>query len=159
MSEVALREVRDADLACFREHLEDPVAARMAAFVAADAAEPAIFRGKWEKIRKDPGVTVRTILWEGRVAGHIASFPMEGELEVTYWVDRELWGRQIATRALRAFLALMTERPVRGRAAADNVASIRVLEKNGFRRIGAARGHAPVRGEEVDELILMLADV
>ena len=42
------------------------------------------------------------------------------------------------------------------RAASDNVASLRVLEKAGFRRVGVNRDFAPGRGEEIEETILRL---
>jgi RimJ/RimL family protein N-acetyltransferase len=75
---------------------------------------------------------------------------------VTYWVDRAHWGTGIASAALQILLAETAERPVFARAASDNVASLRVLEKAGFRRIGIDRGYAPGRGEEIGETILRL---
>jgi RimJ/RimL family protein N-acetyltransferase len=42
------------------------------------------------------------------------------------------------------------------RAASDNVGSLRVLEKAGFRRVGVNRDFAPRRGEEIEETILRL---
>jgi RimJ/RimL family protein N-acetyltransferase len=45
---------------------------------------------------------------------------------------------------------------VNARAASDNVASLRVLEKAGFRRVGVDRGFAHGRGEEIEETILRL---
>jgi RimJ/RimL family protein N-acetyltransferase len=67
-----------------------------------------------------------------------------------------LWGRGIASAALQSFLSLTTERPLFARAAADNAASLRVLEKAGFRRIGVNRDFARGRGEEIEEAILRL---
>jgi RimJ/RimL family protein N-acetyltransferase len=45
---------------------------------------------------------------------------------------------------------------VYARAASDNVGSLRVLEKAGFRPVGVDRGFAPGRGEEIEETILRL---
>ena len=45
---------------------------------------------------------------------------------------------------------------MRARAASDNVGSLRVLEKAGFRRVGVDRGFAAGRGEEIEETILRL---
>jgi RimJ/RimL family protein N-acetyltransferase len=53
-------------------------------------------------------------------------------------------------------LELVPDRPLRGRAAADNGASIRVLEKCGFVVTGHERGFANARGEEIDEVVLTL---
>lgn len=151
-----LREVRDDDLDRFFLHAQDPVAARMAAFTAKDPADRAAFDAKWRRIRADPQVTVRTVWVDAAVAGHVASFVMQGQLEVTYWIDRAFWGRGVATAALSALLATVDDRPVHARAAKDNLASIRVLEKCGFRRIAEDRGFANARGEEIDEVVLVL---
>jgi RimJ/RimL family protein N-acetyltransferase len=53
-------------------------------------------------------------------------------------------------------LAETAERPLYARAASDNIGSLRVLEKAGFRRIGVNRDFAPGRGEEIEETILRL---
>jgi hypothetical protein len=45
---------------------------------------------------------------------------------------------------------------VYARATSDNIASLRVLEKAGFRRVGVDRGFARGRGEEIEETILRL---
>lgn len=50
----------------------------------------------------------------------------------------------------------MKGRPLYARAAKDNVASIRVLEKCGFRISGYERAFANARGEEIEEAILEL---
>ena len=88
--------------------------------------------------------------------GHIASFDLEGQREVTYWIGREDWGRGIATRALQEFLQLEATRPLYARAASDNAASIRVLTKCGFLIVGEGRGFADGRNEETDEVVLRL---
>ena len=66
------------------------------------------------------------------VAGHIASFEVAGEVDVTYWLGSAFWGRGAATAALRQFLGLEVRRPLYGRAAADNRRSVHVLEACGF---------------------------
>ena len=58
--------------------------------------------------------------------------------------------------SLRDFLAATTERPLFTRAASDNAASLRVLEKAGFRRTSVNRDFAPGRGEEIEETLLRL---
>jgi RimJ/RimL family protein N-acetyltransferase len=40
--------------------------------------------------------------------------------------------------------------------AADNSGSIRVLEKNGFKRTGTERGYANARGREIEEFVYQL---
>ena len=106
--------------------------------------------------RGDPSVVHLAIDVDGTIAGTIGCFKLDGETEVTYWIDRALWGRGIATAALRDFLAATTERPLFARAASDNAASLRVLEKTGFRRTGVNRDFAPGRGEAIEETLLCL---
>jgi RimJ/RimL family protein N-acetyltransferase len=48
------------------------------------------------------------------------------------------------------------KRPIYGRAAKDNIGSIRVLEKCGFEKVGEDRGFANARGEEIAEVIMRL---
>jgi hypothetical protein len=52
--------------------------------------------------------------------------------------------------------AFTAEDQTDARAASDNVGSLRVLEKAGFRRVGVNRDFAPGRGEEIEETILRL---
>jgi RimJ/RimL family protein N-acetyltransferase len=75
---------------------------------------------------------------------------------VTYWIGRTHWGKGVATCALRAFLDLETTRPLYAAAAADNIGSLRVLEKCGFRVVGGGRGFSHARRQEVDEVNLRL---
>ncbi len=101
-------------------------------------------------------ITVRTVLFEERVAGHIASFERGADREVTFWIDRGHWGKGVATRSLSLFLHTDRIRPLYARAVKDNAASIRVLEKCGFRPFGEDKGFAHGRCAEVEELILEL---
>jgi RimJ/RimL family protein N-acetyltransferase len=153
---VSLRPLVDADLDAIHEQMKDPESVRVAAFTPEDPADRQGFLARRSRIRADPSVVERVIEADGTIAGTIASFEIDGEREVTYWIDRALWGRGIASAALQSFLSISTERPLFGRAAADNAASLRVLEKAGFRRIGVDRGFARARGEEIEEVILRL---
>lgn len=156
MPRIELRPVAASDLPIFYEFGRDPVACHMAAFTAKDPADRAAFDAHWQRNLANETNTTLTILADGAVAGHIASFLREGDLEVTYWIDRGLWGRGIATGALKAFLDIVTARPIHARAAADNSASLRVLERCGFAICGRDRGFANARGEEIEEVILIL---
>ncbi|AQS70238.1 GNAT family N-acetyltransferase [Streptomyces pactum] len=153
---IALREVHDSDLPVFFRQMNDPQALRMAAFTPEDPADWDAFETHWRKIRASVDV-VRTILGDGDVIGSAAVYGEPGEREVTYWVDRAYWGRGVATAALRVLLAEVPDRPLYARAAADNTGSLRVLEKCGFEQSAHARGFAPARGEEIDEVVLHLA--
>lgn len=99
---------------------------------------------------------IRTIELDGAVVGSVLSYEQDGLPEVSYWIGRAHWGRGIATEALRRFLRdEETRRPVRARAAGDNIGSVRVLEKCGFTVRAVERGFAAGRGEEIEELVLV----
>lgn len=153
---VLLRDVIEDDLPTFFEQQLDPVANRMAAFTAKDPSDREAFAAHWAKILGDETITVKTILFEGQVAGHIASFERFGEPEVTYWLGKEYWGKGIATQALSAFLDDFKTCPLYARVAKDNIGSMRVLEKCGFIISGKDKGFSNARGEEVEEIILKL---
>jgi RimJ/RimL family protein N-acetyltransferase len=159
-SEVTLRAVTESDLAVFFEQQQDPAARWMAAFVGKDSTDWPAFAAKWAKIRGNGPAAAKTIVWGGRVAGYVQSFiaPWSGQREVSYWIGREYWGHGVATKALTAFIELLADRPLYARAAADNLASIRVLEKCGFIAIGRDRGFAEARREEIEEVILVLRE-
>jgi RimJ/RimL family protein N-acetyltransferase len=154
--QLVLREIEDRDLGVLFEHWTNPDAIRMAAFTSPDQNDRTAFDRRWARIRSDVSTTNRVIEIDGRVVGHIASFDLEGHREVTYWIGREDWGRGIATRALQEFLLLEAARPLYAAAASDNAASIRVLTKCGFLRVGEGRGFAHGRNEETDEVVLRL---
>ena len=156
VTRVALREVDEEDLDFFFEQEQDPEAVWMAAFTAENPADETAFRRKWAGILSNEAVVSRTILFEDQVAGHVDKFIMFGEPEVTYWIGRQYWGKGIATRALALLLDLVEERPLFARAAKDNMASLRVLQNNGFTITGEDKGYANARGEETEEYILKL---
>jgi len=65
----------------------------------------------WTTIRGDDSVTIKTIVVDGRVAGHLLRFDEAGRPEVSYWLGKDYWGQGIATGALAAFLSQVRERP------------------------------------------------
>jgi RimJ/RimL family protein N-acetyltransferase len=146
----------EADLPLLFEWERDPEANYMAAFTAKDPADRAAYMAKWTRLLSDDTIIKKTILVDGRVVGTIAKFELFGKPNVTYWIGREFWGRGFATEALSLFLREVTTRPLYASAAKDNVASLRVLEKCGFRIIGFEKGYANARGKEIDEALLEL---
>src|ERR1043166_10187524 len=153
---VTLREVKPSDLEAFYKHQLDPEAIRMAAFVSKDPKDKVSFDAHWDKILNSSQNTTSTIVAEGQVAGHIACYPDGENLEVTYWLGRESWGRGLATQALTRMLHLVVYRPIFAKAARDNIGSIRVLQKCGFKIIGKNKDFANGRGEDTEEYILRL---
>jgi RimJ/RimL family protein N-acetyltransferase len=134
-ADLFLRPVEAGDLDAFFEHQREPEANRMAAF---PARERPAFDAHWQRILADEAVTVRTIVWNGEIAGNVLSWSRNDERLVGYWIGRDYWGRGIATRALAAFLDELTERPLHAHVATSNLGSIRVLEKCGFALSGSA---------------------
>ena len=153
---ITIREVESSDLETFYVQQLDPEAIRMAAFVGKNRQDKAAFDAHWVKVLQSSQNTNRTIVADGQVAGHIACYPQDEHLEVTYWLGREFWGKGIATQALHRMLELVAIRPIFGRAATDNLGSIRVLQKCGFKIIGKDHGFAHGRGEDTEECILRL---
>ncbi|HEY7341218.1 MAG TPA: GNAT family N-acetyltransferase [Ktedonobacterales bacterium] len=156
-NDIVLRDVIDDDLPIFFEQQLDPDANYMAAFTSRDPTDRDAFMAHWARIRADATTVNQTVLLDGQVAGSVASFEDFGQPEVTYWLGREFWGKGIATRALAAFLEYQTTRPIYARAAKDNAASLRVLQKCGFVITGEDKGYANARGEVIEEYILTLA--
>lgn len=113
------------------------------------------FNVHWVKIMADGSIILRTILYNGQVAGHLISCLLEDEREVGYWLGREFWGKWIATKALVEFLKIVNTRPLFGRVAKHNISSRRVLEKCGFSLIGEDK-YMNRGNEEVEEFVLKL---
>lgn len=132
---IELRAVIESDLPILFEHQADPIANELAAFPARDRDS---FMAHWEKILANDSNSIKTILYNGQVAGTVMSFVMEGKREVGYWIGREYWGKGIATRALSEFLEYVSARPLYGVVAKQNIGSRRVLEKCGFTRVEEA---------------------
>ena len=147
---ISLRDVADDDIAVFFAHQTDAEAITMAAFTSKDPNDEAAHRAHWEKIRAHEAIRTCTILENGEVAGHLASWADGDVRELTYWIDRPRWGRGIASEALRQFLEGEAG-VVEARVATDNAGSIRVLERNGFQRVGTESGFAHGRGAEIEE--------
>lgn len=156
---IALREVLSSDLDVFFQQQIDPAAVRRAAFAPKDPSDRAAFDSLWQKTLADPDLIVRTVLYGGQVAGFVVCHSWYGQPEVGGWLGREFWGQGVATHALRAFLELVPTRPLYAHVASDNLASLRVLEKCGFRVTGAGTAYSHARGEDFEELILELSEV
>ncbi|HEX3131172.1 MAG TPA: GNAT family N-acetyltransferase [Thermoanaerobaculia bacterium] len=150
-NEVRLRNIEPNDLPIFYEQQLDADATRMAAFPARDRAA---FDAHWAKILGNPAMVKQTILFDGQVAGNIGSWSQDGIRLVGYWIGKEHWGKGVATRALAAFLHLVTERPLHAHVAKHNVGSIRVLEKCGFSLV--REESVEVAGKDIAELVLVL---
>lgn len=156
MENISLRAATTADLPILFEQQRDPEATCMAAFTASDPSDWAAFEAHESAVLANDGVRFLVILANGQIAGSMVVYIAAGQPEVGYWLGKSFWGKGIATRALALTLATYTERPLYARAAKDNAASRRVLEKCGFRIYGEDRGYASARGREVEECLFRL---
>ena len=76
---VRLRDVREDDLPIFFEHQTDPEANGMANLGARDRDA---FMAHWAKILRDDAVVVRSVEWEGLLAGNVVSWVHDEERDV-----------------------------------------------------------------------------
>lgn len=150
---IELRDIIASDLPIFYEHQLDSEATRMASFPSRGRDA---FMAHWTKNMADRSLVLKTILWNGQVAGNMVCFEQLGEREVGYWLGKEFWGKGIATRALKEFLKKIETRPLYAHVAKQNIASRRVLEKCGFMVSGEDKFFSQILGGDIEEYILVL---
>jgi len=155
-STLQLRPTEVTDLDILFQFQRDPEAGYLAAFMPKNPADKSAYLNKYTKLLNDSTVNNQTIILDKIIVGSIASFFIEGDREITYWIDRTYWGQGIATKALNKFLSIETTRPIFGRVAFDNFGSQRVLEKCGFIKTGSDKGFANARQAEIEEYIYQL---
>jgi len=155
--EIILRKTEVGDLEFFFIFQLDDEANYLAAFTAKDPADKTAYLQKYTKFLDVPTINMQTIIVGDSIIGSIAAFEMEGEAEITYWIDKSFWGKGMATKALAAFLKGENRRPIFGRVAFDNVGSQKVLEKCNFVKIGTDKGFANARQAEIEEFIYKLS--
>lgn len=129
----------------------------LAAFTPIDPSDKNAYIEKYAKFLTEPTINMQTIKMNTDIVGSISKFVMEGDNEITYWIDKEFWGQGIATIALNHFLKIEHIRPIFGSVAFDNYGSQKVLEKCGFIKIGIEKGFANARQVEIEEYIYKLA--
>ncbi len=154
--DIKLRPTEISDLNTLFQFQLDKEGGYLAAFMPKDYTDKTAYIKKHKKLLTDPTVNNQTIIFNNTIVGSIAKFVMQGETEITYWIDKKFWGQGIATTALHAFLKIELTRPIYGRVAFDNLGSQKVLEKCCFIKIGIDKGFANVRQAEIEEFIYKL---
>ncbi len=149
---VTLRAVAEADLPIFYEQQLVPEATQMAAF---PSRTREAFMAHWAKILVNKNGIIKTILFDGHVAGNILSWEQSDKWEVGYWLGKEFWGKGIATKALAEFLDIVKIRPLFAHVVKHNIGSQRVLQKCGFVIAGEDK-FAEENGTEIEEFLLKL---
>lgn len=154
-SRVRLRPVEAGDLPWIFRMQSDPESNRMAVTNPRDAEA---FEAHWATVLVDPNIAARVVLFDGATVGLISVFPRDGRDFTGYWIEREYWGRGIASEALRLLLIEVPRRPLEARVATTNRASLRILEKCGFRIETVQHSPATDRFPECEEARLVLAE-
>ena len=108
-----------------------------------------------EEARKHPGMMSLAIVIDGEAVGCIGLSDIEGhKAGVGYWLAEPFWGRGIMTRALklttRHALNEMGLRRLYATVFLFNRASMRVLEKGGYRREGVLHKESEKDGRLYD---------
>jgi RimJ/RimL family protein N-acetyltransferase len=105
------------------------------------------FITRWKDVLADPAINCQVIqiitpspdsaAATPEFAGSVTVFQAPGETRnsIGYWLAREHWGKGIASRALCMFLQIEPRRPLHATASMTNLASHRILLKNGFRLV------------------------
>jgi RimJ/RimL family protein N-acetyltransferase len=155
--QIVLRPTEIDDLEWFFQFQLDKEAIQLAAFTPKDPTDKPAYLTKYSKLLDEPTVNMRTILFDNKIVGSISKFEIDGDAEITYWIDKDFWGKGVTTTALKNFLTIENMRPIFGRVAFDNYGSQRVLEKCGFVKIAKDKGFANARGREIEELIYKLS--
>lgn len=150
---VTLRATTAADVAALFEMQADPESNLLAG---TKPRTREVFAAVWEKILQDGKVHACVIESGGAVVGSINMFQADGHDCVGYWISRAHWGRGIASQALAQFLIREPRRPLRATVSTANAASLRILQRCGFRRTGTRMGEETERylPREVAEMLL-----
>lgn len=124
----------------------DKIEARLQALIEKEAA------------RRPLGIWAAELTVTKEFVGWLMLIPTEFAVpELGFMVVREQWGKGFATESARALMDLGTKvLHYPGIAAvtdADNVASIRILEKLGFEKVGSRTKLDPVLGRDVDAFL------
>jgi RimJ/RimL family protein N-acetyltransferase len=140
--DVQLRDVVEADLEFLFAWENDPEAVRRSQFTPRPRAA---FMAHWKsKILGDSTVFVQMVTVDSEPAGSIVAWwegeqGVGGQRFIGYWLGRPYWGRGVGSVALGLFLLRETNRPLYADPFAGNTASVRLLEKHGFRRTGTVQ--------------------
>jgi RimJ/RimL family protein N-acetyltransferase len=150
--EITLCEVQECHLPVFFEQQLDPEAIRMAAF---PSREREAFMAHWAKCMTNETTVLRTIVFEGEVAGNIVFWEDPGEPKIGYWLGRAYWGKGLATAALSQFLEVVEVRPLYARVAKHNGRSVSVLQKCGF-TVATEDFISAADGSRIEEFLMVL---
>ncbi|ANJ27465.1 hypothetical protein ATC03_12855 [Agromyces aureus] len=142
---MSLRATRDTDLDTLNHIVHDP---RTTA--GPPVAGPAVSE------RHRATIDHRTIRADGEIVGDVTRWFEDGRAFVAYRVDVARHDDGTAGRALRLFVEVLDDGPLRARVAAGDTGSIHVLERLGFAPDPARPADANAPDPAVDGLVYLL---
>jgi [ribosomal protein S5]-alanine N-acetyltransferase len=158
---LALARFRESDLSAVHAFASDPLVCRFTTWGPNTIDDTRAFLA-WATQPPSGGYQLAVMLDDeliGSAAVWITS-PKDLAGEVGYTVRRYDWGRGYATEVATLLIQLGFEQLGMERLAAtcapENIGSVRVLEKAGFRHEGLIRGHLLVNGKRRDSLLFGL---
>ncbi|WJG08597.1 GNAT family protein [Aliiglaciecola sp. LCG003] len=118
--------------------------------------------GQWWVEHSKRSQYTKAIEYQGKLVGcisaQVGSFEYYRSAELGYWIGQEYWNKGIATSAVKQFSDRLfsTTHIVRlfVSVVSLNTASIRVLEKNGFRSEGIRKSASYKNNQFFDECVL-----
>ncbi len=116
------------------------------------------FRARMLKKAPDTKNMVISAIWlDGEMVGDVSSFLRGNKREVGYWVTRAHWGKGVASKALPLFLPFVMDiypkSPLYARVVDGNIASIKLLQKCGFKPVERDTFYSDVRGSNIEETL------
>ncbi|WP_162930873.1 GNAT family N-acetyltransferase [Lactococcus allomyrinae] len=114
------------------------------------------FSKNWEERLENSTINAYMITLDEKSVGMVGKYEQDELPEITYWIDRTFAGQGITTEAVRLLIERIKARPIFASVAFDNIASKRVLEKNGFVSTDSIVSYAPVRQNDIIECIYEL---
>ena len=156
MNHIELRDVDDDDLDAIFEMMRDPEGVAMAAFTADDPNDREAFDAWIARQRSYEHVLCQVVTENGGFAGTAATFSVDGDREVSFWIARHAWNRGVATAALRLLVSREPVRPLFARVAAHNAGSIAVFRHLQFTEVSRNTAYAPGLGRDVEEIVFTL---
>jgi RimJ/RimL family protein N-acetyltransferase len=161
-SRLLLRPLRSTDVDDMVAGVADFEVSKMLASVphpyAADDARAAEARARANAVAQR-GVNLAITL-SGRLIGQIGLNGIHARNGVGYWLARPYWGKGYATEAVGAVVAYAFDELhlpfVRAGVFADNPASLHVLAKLGFRRVGVRNSRSLARNQHLQHIATVL---
>jgi RimJ/RimL family protein N-acetyltransferase len=133
-ADVRLRDVVDEDLEILYQQQAEPEAVRRASF---PARPRDAFMTHWRtRVLGDPTGVAKAVEADGELAGNIVAWWQDGRRYLGYWLGEAFWRRGIGTAAVRQFVDTIETRPLYAEPHQDNTASVKLLERLGFHRVG-----------------------